>query len=169
MMDPVRKIVLMGVSGCGKSLVGQALALKLGVKFIEGDEFHTSENRKKMGAGIPLNDEDRLGWLTKLGDLASNDEEPLIISCSALKRSYRELLGSKGADLIFIHLHARREVIESRIESRKGHFFDPGLLSSQFDTLEPLQPDEQGFQVNVANSEHLVLAEIISRLDDWKL
>ena len=96
MMDPVRKIVLMGVSGCGKSLVGQALALKLGVKFIEGDEFHTSENRKKMGAGIPLNDEDRLGWLTKLGDLASNDEEPLIISCSALKRSYRELLGSKG-------------------------------------------------------------------------
>lgn len=169
MMDPVRKIVLMGVSGCGKSLVGQSLALKLGVKFIEGDEFHTSENKKKMGAGIPLNDEDRLGWLTKLGDLASNDEEPLIISCSALKRSYRDLLGSKGADLIFIHLHARREVIESRIEARKEHFFDPGLLGSQFDTLECLQPDEQGFQVNVANSEHLVLAEIISRLDDWKL
>ena len=118
----------MGVSGCGKSLVGQALALKLGVKFIEGDEFHTSENRKKMGAGIPLNDEDRLGWLTKLGDLASNDEEPLIISCSALKRSYRELLGSKGADLIFIHLHARREVIESRIEISKRAFLRPGAF-----------------------------------------
>ena len=169
MKGPVRKIVLMGVSGCGKSLVGQALALKLGVKFIEGDEFHTPESKIKMGAGIALNDEDRWGWLRKLGDLASNNEEPLIISCSALKRSYREFLSSKGADLIFVHLHAHREVIESRIEARKGHFFNPGLLASQFDTLEPLEPDEQGFQVNVANSEHLVLAEIISRLDDWEL
>ena len=169
MKGPVRTVVLMGVSGCGKSLVGQALALKLGVKFIEGDEFHTPENKKKMGAGIALNDGDRWGWLRKLGDLASNNEEPLIISCSALKRSYRELLGSKGADLIFVHLHAHREVIESRIEARKGHFFNPGLLASQFDTLEPLEPDEQGFEVNVANSEHLVLAEIISRLDDWEL
>ena len=169
MMGVVRNIVLMGVSGCGKSLVGEALAPKLGLKFIEGDEFHTPENRKKMRDGIPLNDEDRLGWLTKLGDLAGTSEHPLIISCSALKRSYRELLCSKGCDLIFVHLHAQREVIKSRIEARKGHFFDPGLLTSQFDTLEPLEPDEQGFQVNVANPEHLVLAEIISRLDDWNL
>ena len=167
-MAEVRIIVLMGVSGCGKSLVGEALAPKLGLKFIEGDEFHTSENKKKMGAGIPLNDEDRLGWLTKLGDLASTSEHPLIISCSALKKSYRDLLGAKGGNLIFVHLHAPREIIEQRIKSRKGHFFDPGLLTSQFDTLEPLEPDEQGFQVNVANPEHLVLAEIISRLDDWK-
>ena len=168
-MAEVRIIVLMGVSGCGKSLVGEALAPKLGLKFIEGDEFHTSENKKKMGAGIPLNDEDRLGWLTKLGDLASTSEHPLIISCSALKKSYRDLLGAKGGNLIFVHLHAPREIIEQRIKSRKGHFFDPGLLTSQFDTLEPLEPDEQGFQVNVANPEHLILAEIISRLDDWKL
>ena len=168
-MAEVRIIILMGVSGCGKTLVGEALALKLGLKFIEGDEFHTPENRKKMGAGIPLNDEDRLGWLTKLGDLASTSEHPLIISCSALKKSYRDLLGAKGGNLIFVHLHAPREIIEHRIKARKGHFFDPGLLASQFETLEPLEPEEQGFQVNVANPEHLVLAEIISRLDDWKI
>ena len=169
MVGVIRNIVLMGVSGCGKSLVGEALASKLDLKFIEGDEFHTPENKKKMGSGIPLNDDDRLGWLTKLGDLANSSEQPLILSCSALKRSYRQLLGSKGADLIFVHLHAQRKVIEGRIKARKGHFFDPGLLNSQFDTLEPLEPDEQGFQVNVANPEHLVLAEIISRLDDWKI
>jgi carbohydrate kinase (thermoresistant glucokinase family) len=163
----VRIIVLMGVSGCGKSLVGEALARQLNMEFVEGDEFHTPENRKKMGAGIPLNDEDRLGWLTKLGDLASTSEHPLIISCSALKKSYRDLLGAKGGNLIFVHLHAPREIIEQRIKSRKDHFFDPGLLTSQFETLEPLESGEQGFQVNVANPEHLVLAEIISRLDDW--
>ena len=167
-MAEVRIIILMGVSGCGKTLVGEALALKLGLKFIEGDEFHTPENRKKMGAGIPLNDEDRFGWLTKLGDLASSSEHPLIISCSALKKNYRELLGSKGVNLLFVHLHAPWEVIERRLKERKGHFFDPGLLTSQFDTLEPLEPDEHGFQVNVSNPEHLVLAEIISRLDDWR-
>ena len=167
-MAEVRIIVLMGVSGCGKSLVGEALAPKLGLKFIEGDEFHTSENKKKMGSGIPLNDEDRMGWLSKLGDLASTSEHPLIISCSALKKSYREFLGSKGGNLLFVHLHAPREVIERRLKERKGHFFDPGLLTSQFETLETLEPGEQGFQVNVANPEHLVLAEIISRLDDWR-
>jgi beta-N-acetylhexosaminidase len=156
----------MGVSGCGKSLLGEILAPKLDLKFIEGDEFHTSENRKKMGAGIPLNDQDRLGWLTKLGDLASTSDRSLIISCSALKKSYRDLLGAKGGNLIFVHLHAPREVIEQRIKSRKGHFFDPGLLTSQLETLEPLEPEEQGFQVNVANPVHLILAEIISRLDD---
>ena len=169
MEGKVRIIVLMGVSGCGKSLVGEALGAKLDLKFIEGDEFHSSENRKKMGSGIPLNDEDRLGWLTKLGDLANNSEYPLIISCSALKKSYRDILDSHGAQCLFVHLHAPREVIEGRIKARKGHFFDPGLLTSQFETLEPLESEEQGFQVNVVNPEHLVLAEIISRLDDWKI
>ena len=165
-MAAVRIIILMGVSGCGKSLLGETLGTKLGLKFIEGDEFHTSVNRKKMGSGIPLNDQDRLSWLTKLGDLASTSTHSLIMSCSALKKSYRHLLGAKGANLIFVHLHAHREVIEQRIKSRKGHFFDPGLLTSQFETLEPLDSEEQGFQVNVANPLHLILAEIISRLDD---
>ncbi|MBT3636901.1 MAG: gluconokinase [Opitutae bacterium] len=169
MVGVIRNIVLMGVSGCGKSLVGEALASKLDLKFIEGDEFHTPENKKKMGSGIPLNDDDRLGWLKILGDLANSSEQPLIISCSALKKSYRDILDSKGAKCIFVHLHASREVIEGRIRARKGHFFDPRLLTSQFDTLEPLEHGEQGFQVNVANPEHLVLAEIISRLDDWNI
>ena len=94
--------------------------IEIGREVYRGRRIPYLREQKKDGSGIPLNDEDRLGWLTKLGDLASNDEEPLIISCSALKRSYRELLGSKGADLIFIHLHARREVIESRINLEKG-------------------------------------------------
>ena len=168
MEGDIRSIVLMGVSGCGKSLVGEALSRELAVEFVEGDEFHTSENKTKMGSGIPLNDEDRMGWLSKLGDLASTSEHPLIISCSALKKIYRDLLGSKGGNLLFVHLHAPREVIERRLKERKGHFFDPALLTSQFETLEPLESGEQGFQVNVANPEHLVLAEIICRLDDWK-
>ena len=168
-MGAVRNIVLMGVSGCGKSVVGESLALKLGLRFIEGDQFHSPENKNKMESGIPLNDVDRMGWLNQLGKLASKSDEPLIISCSALKKRYREILCSGGANCLFVHLHAPQDIIEPRIKARKGHFFDPRLLKSQFDTLEPLQTDEPGFEVNVSNSEHLILAEIISRLDDSKL
>ena len=162
-----QSIVLMGVSGCGKSLIGHALARELALPFVEGDEYHGDENKNKMRNGIPLNDEDRLSWLTKLAALLASAESPVILGCSALKRSYREILGSGQGDLLFIHLHGSREVVERRIKARKGHFFNPQLLSSQIEILEALQEDEHGFRVNVADSEHLVLAEIISRLDDW--
>ncbi len=167
-MGAVRIIVLMGVSGCGKSLIGKALARDLGFEFVEGDEFHTSENKEKMNRGVPLNDEDRMGWLKELREQISKSEKSKIVSCSALKRSYRVVLSSQQADHLFIHLHGPREVIESRIQARTGHFFDPELLTSQFETLEPLEPEERGFLVNVDQAEHLVLAEIISRLDDWE-
>jgi carbohydrate kinase (thermoresistant glucokinase family) len=159
----------MGVSGCGKSLIGASLAQELGLEFIEGDDYHSAENKEKMAQGIPLNDEDRLSWLVKLRNLLQEASNSLVVSCSALKKSYREVLTSDDTKLIFVHLYTSQEVIEQRLKVRKGHFFNPGLLSSQFEILEPLESCELGFQVNVVDPEHLVLAEIITRLDDYTL
>ena len=169
MEGKVRIIVLMGVSGCGKSLIGTSLAKRMGLKFIEGDDYHSAENKEKMAQAIPLHDEDRLSWLEKLRNLFQENRNSLVVSCSALKKSYREVLTSDDTKLIFVHLHTSQEVIEQRLKGRKGHFFNPGLLSSQFEILEPLESGELGFQVNVVHPEHLVLAEIITRLDDYNL
>jgi carbohydrate kinase (thermoresistant glucokinase family) len=165
----VRIIVLMGVSGCGKSLIGASLAEKLGLEFIEGDDYHSAENKEKMAQGIRLHDEDRLSWLGKLRNLFQETRIPLVVSCSALKKTYRKFLASDETNQLFVHLHTSKEVIEQRLKARKGHFFNPGLLSSQFEILEPLVSGELGFQVNVVHPEHLVLAEIITRLDDYNL
>ncbi len=167
MEGKVRIIVLMGVSGCGKSLIGTSLAEKLGLEFIEGDDYHSAENKEKMAKGIALNDQDRVSWLQELRKLFQETRTPLVASCSALKKSYRHMIEPDGGILLFVHLDAPQEVIENRIRSRQGHFFDPVLLTSQFETLEKLEDGESGFEVNVAKDEHLVLAEIISRLDDW--
>ncbi len=166
MVGVVRKIVVMGVSGCGKTLIGKALADRLGFAFVEGDDHHSDRNKEKMGHGIPLDDDDRQGWLLRLRDLIGESGGPMVLSCSALKRSYRSLLTSGEHDLIFVHLHGSMELIEKRIRSREGHFFDPDLLASQFDTLEILEPQENGFEVKVDQTEQFILAEICSRLDD---
>ena len=164
MVGTDRIIVLMGVSGCGKSLVGKSLSDELGFQFIEGDDFHSLSSKKKMAAGIPLNDEDREGWLCRLRDLFHDSNKPLIASCSSLKKSYRNLLNSKSSGLLFIHLHGSERVIAERLEGRSDHFFNPQLLASQFTTLETLQPDENGFEINIDQAPHLVVAQIISRL-----
>ncbi|MCH7230263.1 gluconokinase [Glycomyces sp. L485] len=148
-------LVVMGVSGAGKSTVAQRLADRLGWPMAEGDEFHPEANIAKMKAGTPLADTDREPWLRTLRDWISqrdSDGENSVVTCSALKRSYRDVLRGATARVRFVHLSGSRDQIGSRMSERTGHFMPPGLLDSQFDDLEPLAPDESGVTVDIAGS-----------------
>src|SRR5258708_25167633 len=139
--------VIMGVSGAGKSLIGSMLARALGVEFVEGDDLHPPDNVQRMAAGIPLTDDDRHGWLiaiaTRLRD-AKCAGIGLIVSCSALKRSYRDLLRSVGDEgLRFVYLAGSRALIAERLAQRRGHFMPPALLDSQLAVLEDPSPGER--------------------------
>lgn len=129
---------IMGVSGCGKTTVGKLLAEKLDIPFFDGDDFHPESNIEKMEAGIPLNDDDRHGWLLKLNALAKkNSKKGGIIACSALKASYRRILdNSIEKNIVWVYLQGSFETIHERMEKRKGHYMPASLLKSQFDTLE---------------------------------
>ncbi|WP_289018052.1 gluconokinase [uncultured Ornithinimicrobium sp.] len=145
-------VVVMGVSGCGKSTIAQALHERLGWEFAEGDEYHPRANVEKMASGRPLMDEDRWPWLRTLADWTrERDErgESTVLSCSSLKRSYRDLLRNGGAGTYFVHMHGDKGILLERMESRE-HFMPPTLLESQLDTLELLEPDERGVLVDVA-------------------
>ena len=143
-------IVVMGVSGSGKSTVGAALAQRLRVPFADADDFHPPANIAKMTAGEPLDDDDRYPWLEAIGEwLAERCTSGGVMSCSALKRRYRDQLRRHCHDTEFLHLAGTPEVIAKRQASRPGHFMPSSLLKSQFDTLEPLQPDELGTAIDV--------------------
>ena len=143
-------IVVMGVSGSGKSTVGAALAQRLRVPFADADDFHPEANVAKMSAGHALNDDDRHPWLDAIGDwLANHCGEGGVMSCSALKRKYRDQLRKHCPQVRFLHLSGSPEVIGRRQASRPGHFMPASLLASQFDTLEPLEADEHGVVVDV--------------------
>ena len=145
-------IVVMGVSGSGKSTVGAALAQRLGVPFADADDFHPPANVAKMTAGIPLDDEDRYPWLEAIGDwLAAYCTSGGVMSCSALKRKYRDQLRTHCPQTEFVHLSGSAEVIAARQASRPGHFMPPSLMASQFATLEPLQHDERGVTLDVTH------------------
>ncbi|MGO6995922.1 gluconokinase [Rhizobium leguminosarum] len=138
---PPLAVVVMGVSGCGKSSVGGHLAARNGVPFLEGDQLHPAQNVEKMAQGIPLTDDDRLPWLDRIGEeirTAQKVSQGLVISCSALKRSYRDRL-SQAADghLAFVFLEGSRDLLLSRMQARQGHFMPATLLDSQLQTLEP--------------------------------
>ena len=157
----LRSWVVMGVSGCGKSAVGQLLAARLGLPYAEGDDDHPAANVAKMAAGMALDDADRHGWLLVLqGRLraARQAGHGLVLSCSALKRSYRDLLREGDPGVAFAHLSGTPELIGARLRARHGHFMPPALLTSQFDTLQALQPDERGLVLDVRLSP-VVLAE----------
>lgn len=140
MNTAISALVVMGVAGCGKSVVGAAIAQRIGGRLIEGDAFHSAANIEKMSAGIPLNDDDRAGWLTRLGEeLASalqKGERP-VLTCSALKLRYRETLRKAVPGLGFVFLELTKEVAFERMQHRPEHFMPASLVDSQFATLEP--------------------------------
>lgn len=130
-------IVIMGVAGCGKSSLGVLLSQQLGCRLLEGDDYHSPENRAKMNQGIALTDADREGWLKRLGAELQAAPEGLLLTCSALKRSYRELLRQASPGLRFAFLDVTRTEAERRVTARADHFFSSSLIDSQFATLEP--------------------------------
>ena len=141
-----KSIILMGVSGCGKSTIGAALAQKIQAKFIDGDDLHPRANIQKMASGQPLNDDDRTPWLQRLNDVAyslDHKNETGIIVCSALKRRYRDQLRQQNKNMLFIYLKGSFEVILARLQARSGHFMPTELLKSQFEALEEPGSDEK--------------------------
>lgn len=157
-----RAWVVMGVSGCGKSSIGAALAARLGIPFIEGDAFHSDANVAKMSAGIALTDDDRHDWLLALRDKLAARQGGVVLSCSSLKRAYRDLLREAGGDVRFAHLHGAREVLLERVSNRPGHYMPPSLLDSQLRTLEPLQPDEAGITLDIRDTPEQLVAQILA-------
>lgn len=156
-----RHIVVMGVSGSGKTTLAQQLAEKVGVPMAEGDEFHPAENIAKMAAGTPLTDEDRWPWLEKLRKWMSapHSQHGSIITCSALRRRYRDVLRAADGDVAFLHVVVEAPDLSTRLQHRAGHFMPTGLLDSQLATLEPLETDEHGLTLaNGTTIEELVAA-----------
>ena len=155
----------MGVSGSGKSLIGAGLARALGVDFVEGDEYHSAENVERMSRGIPLTDEDRARWLRSLAGRIREAKEAgsgLVISCSALKRSYRDILRADAAELRFVYLKGERELIAQRLAGRRGHFMPPSLLESQFTTLEEPQPDEDAWVCDITRPAQDIVITLVA-------
>nr|WP_245981973.1 gluconokinase [Frondihabitans australicus] len=156
---------MMGVSGSGKSTVARLLAERLGWDFAEGDAMHPAANVEKMAAGVPLDDADRWPWLRVVADWISSHTssgQPGVITCSALKRSYRDLL--RGPDVVFVHLVGAADVLGHRMESRPGHFMPASLLESQLATLEPLGDDERHLLVDSGHTPDQEVDEIVDAL-----
>lgn len=142
-------VVVIGVTGSGKSTVGAALAARMGVPFADADDFHSPANVAKMQSGVPLTDADREPWLHSIGAwLASH--ESAVVTCSALKRAYRDILRAAAPGVTFLHLHGDKETALKRVGGRAGHFMPTSLVDSQFADLEPLGDDEHGTVVDFA-------------------
>ncbi len=158
-------IILLGVSGSGKSTVGKMLAESLSCDFFDADDFHNPENKAKMNKGIPLADEDRIPWLDTLNQLIQNlceQNKDAVLACSALKNSYRyHISGNIGKCIRWIYLKGDFETINARLSNRKGHFFDPDLLRSQFETLE--EPTN-AFTVDIRYSPKEIVDFILSKI-----
>ena len=155
--------VVMGVSGCGKTSVGQGLSAELGADFglvfIDGDDLHPAANIAKMSRGEPLNDADRAPWLRDVGQHLARHKSPVVISCSALKRSYRDIIRATAPQTAFLHLAAPKPVLAARVAQRKDHFMPPDLLDSQYAALEPLGPDESGTMISIDQPLEAVISE----------
>ena len=166
-MQPLA-IVVMGVSGCGKSTVGDLLARQLKVDFLDADDLHPAANKQKMAGGTPLTDEDRWPWLAIVGAAMKAETDAgssVVVACSALRRVYRDALREAAAGpVFFVHLHGTKELLASRLGARKGHFMPTTLLDSQLATLEPLQDDEQGVVLDVVDTPEELTAAAVAAL-----
>jgi len=160
----MRFFVLMGVAGCGKTSVGEALVAEGCLTFVDGDALHPSTNIEKMSAGVPLKDQDRAPWLRRVGEEFRHASGPMAIGCSALKRIYRNQISESAGEAVgFIHLAAPRTVIAERMAAREGHFMPTTLLESQYDALEPLETDEIGRQFDIS----IPFDEVVSSVRDY--
>lgn len=160
-------VVVIGVSGAGKTTVARRLAQRLDLPFAEADDFHSRANIAKMSASVPLDDTDRQSWLESVGGwLRQRDTEGTggVVSCSALRRRYRDILRAACPTVFFVHLTADHEVLEQRLRRRTGHFMPEALLDSQEETLEPLEPDERGGQVDAGQAPDVVTEQAIELL-----
>jgi gluconokinase len=155
----------MGVSGSGKSTIASALAERLGWTFEDGDRFHPKSNVEKMSAGQPLTDEDRWPWLQAIADEIDKVCQAggrVVMACSALKRAYRDVLVHGRRDVRIVFLDGSKALIAERLASRKGHFMPPGLLDSQFKTLEPPQADERAISVSIDAAVDTIIDNIVA-------
>ncbi|WP_076465839.1 gluconokinase [Actinomyces mediterranea] len=159
----VTHLVVMGVAGSGKTTASRSLRELTGWPIAEADDFHPAANIEKMSAGIPLTDEDRWPWLDSLRTWMTeraNEGSSTIVTCSALKRSYRDLLAEAPGRVVFVHLIAEQALLDERMKQREGHFMPPALLPSQFAALEQLEADEDGFAVESRETPELTLRAV---------
>jgi gluconokinase len=158
-------VVVMGVTGSGKSTVGTVLAERMGVPFADADDFHSPDNVAKMRAGVALDDHDRFPWLRTIGKwLAEHRDAGAVVTCSALKRVYRDILRDAAPDVTFLHLDGDKEVARQRVAGRAGHFMPESLVDSQYAALEPLGADERGIVVDFARSVDDIVDEVASEI-----
>ena len=167
MSSTAQHLVIMGVSGSGKTTIANLLSKRLGWIAAEADEFHPAANIAKMTAGTPLTDEDRWPWLYSIRDwmgTQAGNGRCTIVTCSALKRTYRDVLAQAAGTVHFIHLDGSSATLAERMKTRTGHFMPPSLLPSQLSTLEPLAPDENGLRIDIGHSPTEIVETVLEHL-----
>ena len=170
MQNPATHLVVMGVAGSGKSTIAAALSQQLGWACAEADEFHPQTNIQKMSHGIPLQDEDRWPWLQQIQNWMTTQAKAgksTVLTCSALKQSYRQLLAQAEGRVLFLHLHGEADLIGQRMQGREGHFMPPTLLPSQLATLEPLSQEELdagSLRLDISRSPEELVSAVVQTL-----